>query len=30
MRVHGGELLLRRGGTVIARVDRRTFEVTRG
>ena len=27
MRVHGGELLLRRDGKVIARVDRKTFEV---
>ena len=27
MRVHGGELLLRRDGKVIARVDRKTFAV---
>jgi hypothetical protein len=27
MRVHGGELLLRRGGKVIARVDRKTLHV---
>jgi hypothetical protein len=27
MRVDGGELLLRRNGKVIARVDRRTLEV---
>jgi hypothetical protein len=27
MRVHGSELLLRRDGKVIARVDRKTFEV---
>jgi hypothetical protein len=27
MRVHGSELLLRRGGMVIARVDRKTLEV---
>jgi hypothetical protein len=29
MRVHGGELLLRRSGKVIARVDRKTFEISR-